>query len=210
MTVAVVTPWLDHRELMEDYFYALELGPPPDETIVVDNASSPPLEFAAVTLDSNEGFSGGSNRGLEAATADIVVFLNNDIEVVEAEWLSTLVEKVEPGVLVGPRLRFDAHGAVDGQAFPYLDGWCIAGTRDDLNFLGGFDESFDEPSYYSDNDLCLRARIAGMRLRECPVGLLHKENRTAGHGSLPAVQAASRANYQRFAERARDFMAVAA
>jgi hypothetical protein len=109
-------------------------------------------------------------------------FLNNDIEVRRSRMaLRSLVAAVEPGVLAGARLRNDAHGSVDGHPFPYLDGWCLAGIRADLLEIGGFDETFDEPAYYSDNDLCLRARIAGMRLRECPVGLLHKENRTAGH-----------------------------
>jgi GT2 family glycosyltransferase len=210
VTVAVCTPWQDHRELAADYFYALEMGPQPDEVVIVDNGSTPPLEFATIRLDHNHGFSAGSNRALEAATADVAVFLNNDIEVVEAEWLEKLVASVEPGVLVGARLRNDAHGAVDGHAFPYLDGWCLAGMREDLREIGGFDETFAEPAYYSDNDLCLRARLAGMRLRECPVGLLHKENKTAGPGFRPDVQAATQANYQRFAERARKFMAVAA
>ena len=62
--------------------------------------------------------------------------------------------------LAGP-LRFGRHADVDGEQFPYIDGWCLAGMREDLLRLGGFDEGLDEPAYYSDNLLCLEARAAG-------------------------------------------------
>ena len=63
--------------------------------------------------------------------SDIVVMLNNDIEVSEAGWLEALCDATELGVLTGARIRRDAHGAVDGRALPYLDGWCLAGMRED-------------------------------------------------------------------------------
>jgi hypothetical protein len=45
--------------------------------------------------------------------------------------------------------------------------------RDELLELGGFSEDYEEPAYYSDNDLCFRARLAGMTLREVRCGLEH-------------------------------------
>ena len=66
---------------------------------------------------------------------------------------------------MGP-LRYDNHAKVDDQSLPYLDGWCLAGMREDLLELGGFDESLEEPAYYSDNLLCLEARAHGMTLRD--------------------------------------------
>ena len=176
----------------------------PDETA----AAKPPLEFAEERFENNEGFTRASNHGLRLATSDIVLFLNNDIYATEEGWLETICDETEPGVLTGAKIRRDAHGAVDGQALPYLDGWCLAGMRDDLLALSGFDEGFEEPAYYSDNDLCLRARAAGMTLREVRVGLVHKLNATAG--SEPANREVSVRNYLRFARRARKLMAVAA
>jgi GT2 family glycosyltransferase len=208
VTVAVVTAWLDHVELGTDYFHALQCGPRPDETLIVDNGSDPPLEFAEIRNEFNEGFARASNQGLQAATSDVIVMLNNDVVAREAGWLEALCDATEPGVLTGARIRRDAHGAVDGHALPYLDGWCLAGMRDDLLALGGFDEGFEEPAYYCDNDLCLRARLAGMTLREVRVGLVHKLNATAG--SSPEVRAVKERNYRRFAERARELLAVAA
>ena len=188
----MVTPWTDHLDLAKDYFDALEAGPAPQETIVVDNASSPPLEFGTIRSEVNLGFSKGSNEGLRAATSEVVVFLNNDIAATKRGWLWKLVQHVEPGVLAGAKLRFDLHGDVGGERLPYLDGWCLAGMREELLELGGFDESFEEPAYYSDNELCLRARLEGMTLREVPgLGLIHKGGVTTGSNAyiLPSTNA---------------------
>jgi GT2 family glycosyltransferase len=206
-SLTVVTPWLNHRELERDYWAAIRAADV--EVIVIDNASAPPLPNAW-RLKTNQGFSKASNIGLRLATTEAVVFLNNDVAAAGSGWERPLQAALEPGVLVGANLRYDPHGAVDGQSLPYLDGWCLAGMRDDLLELGGFDETFEEPSYYSDNDLCLRARAAGMTLREARVPLIHKANQTAGSAATPAVRRAAEINRVKFQERARDRMAVAA
>ena len=178
MSIAVVTPWVDHPELVKDYMEAIEIGPAPDELIVVDNNSKHPLSFAEVRLEDNFGFSGGCNAGLHHATADKVVFLNNDIMAMREGWLTELCEAIEPGVLVGTSLVNPEHAQVDGQSFPYIDGWCLGGMREDFLDLGGWDVSLEEPSYYGDNLLCLEARAAGFVLREVRTGLLHKRGQT--------------------------------
>lgn len=205
MTITVVTPWLNHRELERDYWAAIRTADV--RVIVVDNGSDPPLPNAW-RLSDNTGFAHACNVGLELARTDAVLFLNNDIAAAAPGWAEPIRQALEPGVLVGANLRFDPHATVDGVSLPYLDGWCLAGMREDLLDIGGFDHSFQEPSYYGDNDLCLRARAAGMTLREARVPLVHKGNQTAGPGSDPRVQAASRANYERFAARARDLLGM--
>lgn len=205
-SVTVVTPWHNHRELERDYWAALLHTDA--QVIVVDNGSDPPLPNAW-RLPTNTGFSHASNVGLELARTDAVVFLNNDVRMTAPGWLDRLRVALEPGVLAGPVLRFDPHGDVDGMRLPYLDGWCLAGMRDDLVELGGWDEGFEEPSYYGDNDLCLRARAAGMLLREVPfLGLEHLCGRTTQADGFRL--AATSANYRRFAERARGLLGVAA
>jgi hypothetical protein len=207
LSVTVVTPWFNHPELLDGYQDALRAAGP-CEVVVVDDGSDPRIPYPdAVTAD-HRGFCHASNVGLELAETDVVLFLNNDVVATAADWLRPIREAVEPGVLVGARLRSDPHGDVDGQALPYLDGWCLAGMRDDLVALGGFSESLAEPAYYSDNLLCLNARAAGMTLREVRVGLRHLENRTAGH-SLE-VERVTLANRAVFAARARDLLRVAA
>jgi GT2 family glycosyltransferase len=202
VSVAVVTPWRDHLELQAGYDRALELGPWPDELLVVDNGSDPRLTFAAIRNEENLGFCRACNQGLEAATSDVVVFLNNDVEAAEHGWLEQVADTVEPSVLVGARIRSDLHTMVDGTVYPYIDGWCLAGLRDDLQELGGFDTSLEEPAYYSDNLLCLEARARGFTLREARVGLIHMVGVSTDHID-PSTEAASRSNHQRYQERVR-------
>jgi GT2 family glycosyltransferase len=209
MTVALVTGWLDHLEFADDYFRAIERGPHPDELIVVDDGSFQPLDFAAIRHDQTRGFSASCNTGLVHATADVVIFLNNDISDGKPGWLDDLERNSERGVLVGARLCSFAHADVDGQAMPYLEGWCMGGLREDLLDLAGFDEEYEEPAYFSDNDLCLRARAQGMTLREVTVGLHHKGNGTVGPGSQPHVKAAHAANQKRYANLARELLGKA-
>ncbi len=208
MTVAVVTPWHNRHDLAPDYHHALLVGPAPDETIIVDNASDPPLPYATIRNKTNRGFASASNQGLRAATADIVVFLNNDIKAVRENWLTALAQAATPGVLAGARLRNDKHAWVDDQPLPYLDGWCLAGTRLDLLDLGGFDETLAEPAYYSDNLLCLRARAAGMTLLEVKVGLRHKGNQTSRLNPAAWKQAAA-ANKERYVAEAQRLLVTA-
>ncbi len=203
-TIAIVTPWLNHPELVPDYLAAIAALSYRDELIVIDNASEPPIDFAALRLADNAGFSVASNIGLRAASSDVVLFLNNDIAPTQHDWLELIRSVVEPGVLVGS-IRHDPHGAIDGVSLPYLDGWCIAGMRDELLDLNGFDETYDEPAYYVDNDLCLRARAAGLVLREARIGLTHKTGATANEDTA-TQKAATAANRERFAESARDLL----
>ena len=196
MTCTVVTPWHEHLELSQDYWHAIRLaGNPP--VIIIDNGSEPPLPNGW-RLPFNAGFSHACNVGLEQARTDAVLFLNNDVAPAAADWFEHLTAALEPGVLVGATLHYSPHANVDGHTLPYLDGWCLAGMRADLLELGGFDESYDEPAYYSDNDLCFRARMNGMRLREANIGLTHKTNGTAGPAADPTVQAATLANQARY------------
>jgi GT2 family glycosyltransferase len=199
MSVAVVTPWRGHEELREGYMSLIEAGGP-DRLIIVDDGSQPPLEFAQARLRRPLGFCKACNWGLRLAQEDVVVFLNNDVELAGGYgWLQKLSAAVEPGVLVGPQLRSDPHCWVEGVPFPYLDGWCLAGMREDFETLGGWDETLEEPAYYSDNMLCLRARLAGMTLREVRLGIRHLGNGTSRPDD-PAVIAATLANQARYRE----------
>ncbi len=208
MTVAICTPWFEHTELWADYKKVIRAADA-DEVLIVDNGSTPPLDFATLRLDTNEGFCGGSNAGLHVARTDIVVFLNNDVSPVDDMWLDQLLEPLEEGVLVGARIRRDPHTMVDGKVIPYLDGWCIAGYREELLEIGGWDTTLAEPGYFSDNLLCLEARAHGMMLREATVGLHHKRNQTTGHDVNTAVKA-TELNHARYLARARELMSVPA
>lgn len=207
-SIAVVTPWKDHLEFLPDYEQAMEWGRP-DEIIVVDNASTPPVPLPGVRLDYNAGFCEANNIGLRTASTEAVLFLNNDIQAFRTDWLDQIRRQLEPGVLVGAKLRFDMHGRVGATPFPYLDGWCLAGMAEDFRELGGWNTGLQEPAYFSDNILALEARAAGMSLREVRVGLRHKLNGSTRPDD-PATVAATNHNRGLFAERVRELTALAA
>jgi GT2 family glycosyltransferase len=217
-TVTVVTPWWRHPELAPAYgdaIRAADLRWPdtvylyrsdgwPDDGVDIGPVSGTMIH--SCLRSGNIGFSRACNAGLEWSRADAVLFLNNDVVHTRERWLDNLRDELAPGVLVGAQLRVDAHCYVDGRPIPYLDGWCLAGMRDDLRALGGWDESYEEPSYFGDNDLCLRARRAGMKLVQVDVGLRHISNVTSRGMNVAGV---SRRNYERYAARARELLAAA-
>lgn len=207
VTIGIVTPWHNHPELAPQYLQAVDMRRLTDELIVVDNGSTPALENA-VRLDINAGFSPACNVGLQRATTDAVLFLNNDIWATDRMWLEKIRDALEPGVLVGAKLRTEPHTKHGDLDLPYLDGWCLAGMREDLLELGGFDESFDEPAYYSDNDLCFRARLEGMTLREVRAGIHHKGGYTSQANGWTLPQTA--ANRARFLSKVEELMGVSA
>jgi len=206
-TITIITPWFEHLELAADYWDAIgEQDAHKTRLIIVDDGSTPSLSFAAIRFEEREGFSRACNAGLAAARTDAVLFLNNDIAGGNPNWLESIRSFLEPGVLVGAVMRHDAHGEVDGVKLPYLDGWCLAGMREELLDLGGFDEGLEEPAYYSDNLLCLEARAAGMSLRAVATGLEHKCGATSQPHRNPEVQRASMTNRERFVARARELL----
>ena len=204
-TVAIVTAWQNHLELCGDYFTAVDAAQP-DQLVVVDDGSDPPLTFAAVRLEQPAGFCAASNAGLAEVECDIALMLNNDVKALRADWLAGIVPLVEPGVIVAP-LRFDERAPIEGVKLPYADGWCLAGLTEELRALGGWDERYDEagPAYYSDNALSLMARLNGMRLRECQPGLVHKGGSTGGVDRA-AFNRALAANEQIFREQAAEVL----
>lgn len=200
-SVSIVTPWQDHPEFAADYEKAILAGEP-DELLIVDDGSENPIDEAAYRFERPAGFVACANKGLELATGDVVVFLNNDIELVDAKWLDRLLAAVEPGVIVG-EVRNELHAQVDGRPVPYVDGWCFAAMRSDLELLYGFDSSFEEPAYFADNDLCVRAVAAGMKLRHVRVGLRHILGGSTDRDK-PRRDAVTIVNRQRYERRVRD------
>jgi len=205
-TITVVTPWRDHLELRPAYEAALASADP-EEVLIVDDGSEPALDFADLRTES-VGFSGACSAGLEAASREAVLFLNNDVELVRPGWLDPIRAELRYGSLVGAWIRRDPHTVVDGKVIPYLDGWCVAGMREDLLALGGWDCTLDEPSYYGDNILSLRARAAGMKLVEVWVGLHHIGNVTSEDLEADYVQAISERNKARYQALARELAAA--
>jgi GT2 family glycosyltransferase len=100
-TVSIVIVNYNGREHLNTCLDSLaHLDYPADqlEIIIVDNASTDgsiqslqsPRNFRLIQNNSNTGFSVAANQGLNAARAEFVAFLNNDMRV-DAQWLTALL-----------------------------------------------------------------------------------------------------------------------
>lgn len=221
MTVSIITPWLNQaKALIPDYEKAVQGA----QVISVDNGSTPEDAAAIATMtarlggvyirnEENQGFAGANNQGYKAATGDIVIFLNSDIDGNPA-WLKQVVADVQDGGLYGPALQAQL---VYGMRLPYLEGWCVAATRatwervkpndhqtwNPVCLQGGpWDaQAFPEP-YWEDNDLCLAALEKGFTLNQTAWALRHKGGQSAG--SLVTWGQTFETNRATFAERVKE------
>ena len=170
------------------------------EVIVVNNGSSdgtaeylatkipPGLDLHRVEFRENKGFSLACNAGAEQASAELLLFLNNDT-LVTPGWLKGLCLSLEdPSVgIVGPKLVYvgteninhcgyvcneklggfypiyhnfpASHPAVNrARAYQALLGACVLLSRDLFFEVGGFSDFALE-----DIDLCLKIRARGKK-----------------------------------------------
>jgi GT2 family glycosyltransferase len=120
--VSVVIPSRDKVELLGPCLEGLlaRTTYEPLEIIVVDNASvedstkalyrhlSHEARFRLVTHDGPFNFSAACNHGARAARGDLLLFLNNDTEVLHPDWLEQLVQWFEVDGIgaVGSKLLF--------------------------------------------------------------------------------------------------------
>lgn len=191
---------------------------PADELIVADNASSDAtLQVVAqvapdaivVETGSNLGFAGGANRGADAASGDLLVFLNPDT--VAADGFADAIRRpldegygwdVWQGLVTmdgGRRINTDGNVVhftgiswagnagrpieeedPEPREVAYASGACLAVPAEVFRRLGGMPEHFF--MYCEDLDLCLRARLAGGRVGIEPSARVDHDYEFAGRG----------------------------
>lgn len=174
--ITIITPWLNHPELIPGYKQATEGA----HVIVIDNGSDEVTHkalleagFTVIRNEFNNGYSRANNQGLEIADDGLVVFLNNDV-VKQGDWLS-IIENLKPGALYGASsdLRY-----VDGVPVFYIEGWCLIGHKSDFVRIGGWKNDW-KGLYWEDNELCWRASRAGLGLKQINLPLQHLSNYTS-------------------------------
>ena len=188
----------------------------PDEVIVVDNGSrdgSGDLArgFAAraqhlrlrVLEEDRTGATFARNRGVAAASGDLVAFTDADCEPA-ADWLDRLTSAFRPGIgAVAGRIKpappetvVEAFAALytlrtgeepfDSTRFTLLRGGFatanLAVRRDVFTAIGGFDEGIR--IYGEDYDLCARIYQHGLAIRYEPQAVVLHHHRTTLRGLL--------------------------
>jgi GT2 family glycosyltransferase len=185
---------------------------PPHEIIVVDDASPDDTtamvrtEFPAVIslrLDRNSGPATARNRGIEAASGDIIVFTDDDC-LLPPDFLARLAEgyRTHPeiagagGYLEAPEellshniyAQYDYYMTHTVYGFgpqPVMGGMeCPAGGTHSMSYrsrvlaeVGGFDEAFTAPGG-EDADLKIRVVTCGHNLLYVPVKVVHRRRYT--------------------------------
>lgn len=155
------------------------------QLVIVDNASDDDtvkwvksnLREQDILLcnGSNKGFSVGNNQGLAVADGMYVLFMNNDVAILENLWLDIFLDNIDDADMIGPTMRkliIDKGGHIfvyagDGREtdpYNYLEGWCLFGKKAVFQDLGGFDVRFS-PAYSEDADLSFAAQIKGYKLK---------------------------------------------
>ena len=119
--VSIIIPTRDGLELLEQCIKSLaKTTYPALEIIVVDNGTTDEatlgwmrafdngLDRRVVAAPGEFNFSRINNLGVEHARGDLICLLNNDTEVIEADWLTEMVRWVEqPGIgAVGAKLLY--------------------------------------------------------------------------------------------------------
>jgi GT2 family glycosyltransferase len=120
--------------------------------------------------EENLGFGGSMNKGAEIATGDILVFLSNDVTVLN-DFIQGIKERIRhnENSLVGGRIVYWPGGWNEfehkGHKFtvPYCEGWLLACTRKVWDNLGGFDPRYGKYAV-EDIDLSTTAISLGYEL----------------------------------------------
>ena len=173
--------------------------PQPHEIIFIDNASTDGTlkwlrkisqeneNYKLIENKNNLGFAKGCNQGIEAASGEYILLLNNDVVVTE-NWLSGMLEclKSSPDAgIVGPMTNnisgtqkvYDAdYKTIPGMieyAKSFRDrhrhrrvscrrivGFCMLLRHTLVDKIGLLDDSFGTGNF-EDDDYCLRATLAG-------------------------------------------------
>jgi GT2 family glycosyltransferase len=215
------------------------------EVIVVDDHSQDqtPQQLAGIAgleflcNPRNIGFVGSCNRGVEAASGEYIVLLNNDTQVPDG-WLDALLETFQrfPNTgLAGARLVYpdgrlqEAGGIVfrDGSGWnygrgdhaerpeyafsrevDYCSGACIMLPAGLFRQLGGLDQHY-APAYYEDTDLAFRVRQAGFKVRlQAAATVIHHEGMTSGTDPASGAKRYQEINRHKFLERWQDQLAA--
>ncbi len=170
-------------------FIVVDDGSTLDRSVVF--ADVPGVTYVRLTQQS--GFIAAANAGAAHARGRTIVLLNNDT-IPQRGWLEALLEELDANPAVGivgalllqpdgriaeagAMLRSDGVPRVLGTGLDvgtppfnrpadvdYVSGACLALRAEFWRELGGLDARY-APAYYDDVDLCMAARVRGLRVR---------------------------------------------
>ncbi len=189
---SIIVPWWDHSELLKLWDQNLQHLQNNVEIIFVDNGSEKKSKLALnnfchqhdihlIRNEENRGFSAANNQGIEVATGEYILHLNNDIEILKSP-VEYLCQRSGEG-LAGPGFMQNDLGEF------YVEGWALCVKKSILKSIGGWSEDYGL-GYWDDVDLCHRARLAGYPITPIPdIGnyIRHITNATGRDGRIDQI-----------------------
>lgn len=196
MKISVIIPHYELEDLLKCLCLPnLYLFSPSVEVIVVDNGSKKPLTIKGsqkvIRSKSRLSFAAACNLGAKEATGDILIFLNNDVQVLPG-WLDSILTAFEDKkvAICGAKLlagngtlqhvgigfskkRIPYHPRMEEKdnikEIKTVDAYAVTGALMAVRAswfkeVKGFCEEFLDGNY-EDVDICLRARKAGYKVK---------------------------------------------
>ncbi|WP_342437077.1 glycosyltransferase family 2 protein [Paenibacillus sp. FSL L8-0436] len=205
---SIIIPTYNGLELLRTCVEAIRAyTETPYEIIVIDNASKDGTDMYCrtnnltfISLPENCGFPVACNMGMQLASGDELLLLNNDV-VVSQGWLRNLKAALysAPDVgIAGPVTNYASGQQQVKTAYSDIPGFhaearqanlqdpskwietrrlvglCFLFKRELMDTVGLLDERYS-PGHYEDDDYCLRARLCGYRLLIAGDCLVHHE-----------------------------------
>lgn len=162
------------------------------------------------------------------ASGEVLLFLNNDTEVISPDWIERMIEFAMRGDVgaVGAKLYYPddtiqhggvilGAGGIAGHSHQYsprlsyvciaqnlsaVTGACLMTRKDVFNEVGGFDEGY--AFAFNDVDLCMKIREKGYLVVWTPyVELYHYESKTRGYEDTPEKQQRFETEIDRFRQK---------
>lgn len=163
-------------ELLQALCADLDRTAPQANQLIVDNGSTDgSAEWLAEKgrgahfNEHNEGFSRACNQGAALGTAEIICFLNSDLQLVDG-WLEGVLAAFEdPQVMIAGTRLVKPNG--EPQMFDFVAGACLAVRRWWFEEVGGFDELY----FFGmeDVDLTWQAIRDGYRMVQTEPAIVH-------------------------------------
>ena len=134
----------------------------------------------------NQGFSVSCNRGARVAEADLLLFMNNDVELRDKKWLDKILKEIDNQCIAGCSIKYNE--IVESQEifrwcgdrrteWGYVEGWFLVIRKELFEKLGMFDERFS-PAFAEDADLCYQLKKYGGQLKLLDIEVYHHHAKT--------------------------------
>lgn len=170
------------------------------EVVVIANAVSKRVDDYLKSLDYIRyyfykealGAVGAINKGLEKAVGLIKVMLNQDVVILNGDWLSMLVEPFKDKNVgaTGPLMR-----PIEDLEYNCLHGFCFALRDKVYKEIGPYDTNFN-PGCFEDVDYSVRIQKAGYKIVQVPERMVNeKQSKYGFEGAFPIFHKENHQNW---------------